>query len=102
MSSRQQDEARSVLLETLNVLGVFREHLIVVGGWVPDLLYPGKKHIGSIDVDLAVAPTALADDAYSTIRARMSIPARKWRTIPVRIVAVGWLRSGIWAGPVRD
>jgi len=72
MSSRQQDEARSVLLETLNVLGVFREHLVVVGGWVPDLLYPGKKHIGSIDVDLAVAPAALADDAYSTIRARMS------------------------------
>ncbi len=69
--SSQQDEARSVLLETLHVLGVFREQL-VVGGWVPDLLYPGKKRIGSIDVDLAVAPAALANDAYSTIRARMS------------------------------
>jgi hypothetical protein len=31
----------------------------------------------------------------------VSIPARKWRTIPVRIVAVEWLRSGIWEGPVR-
>jgi len=61
-----------VLVETLNVLGAFREQLVVVGGWVPDLLYPGKQHIGSIDVDLAVAPDALGDDAYSTIRARMS------------------------------
>ena len=30
----------------------------------------------------------------------VSIPARKWRTIPVRIVAVGWLRSEILAGPM--
>lgn len=72
MSSRQEDEARSVLLETLNVLGVFRDQLVVVGGWVPDLLYPGKQHIGSIDVDLAVAPGALGANAYSTIRARMN------------------------------
>lgn len=72
MSSNKEDEARSVLVETLNILGAFREQLVVVGGWVPDLLYPGKQHIGSIDVDLAVTPDALANDAYSTIRARMS------------------------------
>ncbi len=33
---------------------------------------------------------------------RMSIPGRKWRTIPVRTVAVEWLRSGIWEGSVRS
>ena len=48
MSSNKEDEARSVLVETLNILGAFREQLVVVGGWVPDLLYPGKQHIGSI------------------------------------------------------
>ena len=31
----------------------------------------------------------------------VSIPARKRRSIPVRIVAVGWLRSGIWEESVR-
>lgn len=72
MNVSHEDEARSVLVETLNVLGAFRDQLVVVGGWVPDLLYPGKQHVGSIDVDLAVAPDALGDDAYSTIRARMS------------------------------
>ncbi|MEZ6125667.1 MAG: hypothetical protein R3C49_21185 [Planctomycetaceae bacterium] len=68
---QQGRRARSVLMETLNVLGAFREQLVVVGGWVPDLLYPGKQHIRSIDVDLAVPPDALRDDAYSTILARL-------------------------------
>ena len=67
-----EDEVRSVLVEILNVPGAFREQFVVVGGWVPDLLYPGKQDVGSIDVDLAVAPDALGDDAYSTIPARMS------------------------------
>jgi len=34
-------------------------------------------------------------------RLKVSIPARKRRTIPVRIVAVRWLRSGIWEESVR-
>lgn len=72
MSATLEDEARSVLVETLSILGAFRDHLVVVGGWVPDLLYPGKQHIGSIDVDLAVSPDALGANAYSTIRACMS------------------------------
>ncbi|MBL8813375.1 MAG: nucleotidyl transferase AbiEii/AbiGii toxin family protein [Planctomycetaceae bacterium] len=84
MNVCQEDEARSVLVETLNVLGAFREQLVVVGGWVPDLLYPGKQHIGSIDVDLAVAPEALADNAYSTIRARMSDAGFRHHSPPTR------------------
>ena len=52
--------SRAVLIEVANVLGAFREHLVVVGGWVPELLFPDKGHIGSLDVDLAVAPTALS------------------------------------------
>ena len=63
--------SRAVLIEVANVLGAFREHFVVVGGWVPELLYPNLGHMGSIDVDLAVAPTALAGNAYETIRKRM-------------------------------
>ncbi len=45
---------------------------MLIGVLVHELLNKGKQHVGSIDVDLAVAPDALGDDAYSTIRARMS------------------------------
>lgn len=62
---KETEAARAVLLEVLNALGAMRDELIIVGGWVPDLLYPTHKHMGSLDVDLAVSPKALGGDAYS-------------------------------------
>ncbi len=62
----QQDAARAVLIEVVNILGVFKDDLVIVGGWVPDLMYPGKNHVGSLDVDLAVGPGA--------VQARMRTP----------------------------
>lgn len=40
--------ARSVLVELARMLGEYREHLAVVGGWVPELLVAreGVAHIG--------------------------------------------------------
>ena len=67
----QIEASRSVLIEVANVLGSFRDHLVLVGGWVPELLFPNRGHMGSLDVDLAVAPTALADNAYQTICRRL-------------------------------
>ena len=52
--------SRAVLIEVLNVLGAFRDDIVLVGGWVPELLYPDRGHIGSLDVDLAVSRTASA------------------------------------------
>ena len=56
---KETEAARAVLLEVLNALGAMRDDLIIVGGWVPDLLYPSSNHMGSLDVDLAVSPKAL-------------------------------------------
>ena len=44
---------KSVLLEVMLMLGEYREHLVLVGGWVPELLItnPEEVHVGSIDVD---------------------------------------------------
>jgi len=66
------EAARAVLIEVVNMLGVFKDDLVIVGGWVPDLKFPGKQHVGSLDVDLAVGPGARGDNAYSTIRARLT------------------------------
>jgi hypothetical protein len=40
------------------VLASFRDCLVVVGGWVPDLLISGAEeaHVGSIDVDIRARP----------------------------------------------
>lgn len=48
--------ARSVLLELSHLLGAYRSGIVIVGGWVPGLLFPGmaEQHIGSTDVDLAL------------------------------------------------
>lgn len=87
--------SRAVLIEVMNILGAFRDEIVLVGGWVPDLLYPGRGHMGSLDVDLAVSGTATAEKksrrvylvwAGATRRGRhvASWPRRK------RIVAI-WL-----------
>src|SRR6202795_2101828 len=76
--------SRAVLIEVANVLGAFREHLVVVGGWVPELLFPNRGHMGSLDVDLAVAPTARAENAYETILKRMLEAGYSHDTRPTR------------------
>jgi hypothetical protein len=56
-----------VLIEVSNGLGAFRNDLVLLGGWVPELLYPNRGHGGSLDVDLAVRPTARTGNAYLSI-----------------------------------
>ncbi len=69
---KETEAVRAVLLEVLNALGAMRDELVVVGGWVPDLLYPASNHMGSLDVDLAVSPKAVGGNAYSSIRERLT------------------------------
>lgn len=69
-NTEQVDAARSVLLEIMLALGEYRDELVLVGGWAPVFLIPepSRPHVGSIDVDLAVDHTQVAEDAYETIR----------------------------------
>jgi hypothetical protein len=48
--------AYSVLIEIVRVLGEYRDNLVLIGGWVPQILFQNKSelHIGSIDIDLAL------------------------------------------------
>ena len=63
--------SRAVLIEVMNVLGAFRGNMVLVGGWVPDLLYPNCGHMGSLDVDLAISRRSLDANVYQTILQRM-------------------------------
>lgn len=59
---RQVEAARRVLVDVGQVLASFGDAIVVVGGWVPDLLLPDRAsaHIGSIDVDLALDAAKLS------------------------------------------
>lgn len=58
-----------VLLEVFKLLEKFHDSLIVVGGWVPIMIIPNvaDKHIGTIDVDLAINDRALVESGSETM-----------------------------------
>ncbi|MBZ0172925.1 MAG: hypothetical protein K8E66_11130, partial [Phycisphaerales bacterium] len=67
---RQIEAARLTLVDLGQVLGTFfRDSIVVVGGWVPDLLLPGatEPHVGSIDVDLALDADKLREGRYAEV-----------------------------------
>lgn len=63
------EAARSVLLELTRLLGEYRESMVIVGGWVPQLLihHAPRQHIGSLDVDVALNHRTLREVGYKTI-----------------------------------
>jgi hypothetical protein len=81
-----QSASRAVLIEVMQVLGTFRDKIVIVGGSVPELLYPDRGHIGTLDVDLAVAPTALGGGAYETILKRLTDAGYTHQIKPTRFV----------------
>jgi predicted nucleotidyltransferase len=66
-SARQTQAARRVLVDIGQVLAAFKDCLVLVGGWVPDLLINDaeERHIGSIDVDLALEAEKLTGGRYA-------------------------------------
>lgn len=68
-SQRQVEAAHRVLVDVGQVLASFEDCLVVIGGWVPDLLLTDvdEPHIGSIDVDLALDAAKLNDGRYAEL-----------------------------------
>jgi hypothetical protein len=64
---REIEAARSVLVELMQILGEYREGMVLIGGWVPFFLF-GSEHVGSTDVDIALDREQITDDVYKTIR----------------------------------
>ncbi len=75
-SPRQTEAARRVLVDLGQVLAAFHDCLVVVGGWVPDLLMKNadEPHIGSIDVDLALDAQKLSDGRYAELVKSLPTP----------------------------
>ena len=54
----------------MHLLGEYWENIVIVGGWVPELLLGSKEspHIGSIDVDLALNHLKVREEGYKSIQ----------------------------------
>ena len=63
------EAAKSVLIELTHLLGEYRDNIVLIGGWVPELLIPQKPrpHVGSIDIDLALNHVKIREEGYRLI-----------------------------------
>lgn len=70
----EANRSQSVLLEIMTILGSYRENIYLVGGWAPYYLLKlfqkrGNpfRHVGSIDIDLAIDFSHIDESQYETI-----------------------------------
>lgn len=63
------DAARSVLVELAHLLGEYKDDIVLIGGWVPELLLSttDAPHTGSVDVDIALNHRSLQEPRYKTL-----------------------------------
>jgi len=101
-SARQIEAAYRVLVDLGQVLKQFEDCLVVVGGWIPDLLMPEseEKHVGSIDVDLALDSDKLAVGQYAKLLESL-LNTRRYKQAeePFKLIAEVDLGDG--QAPVR-
>lgn len=67
-SKGQTEAAKRVLVELVNLFDEYKDEIRIVGGWVPDLLFPNEGHVGSVDVDVLINHLRLNDTGYLTMR----------------------------------
>lgn len=65
--SREVEAAHRVLIDLMQILGEYREGMVLIGGWVPYYHF-GKDHIGSMDIDVALDKDKITGEVYNTIR----------------------------------
>jgi hypothetical protein len=59
----------TVLIELGQILGAYRDAIVIVGGAVPYLMLPdaNPRHIGTLDIDIDLNPNRLAEGAYAQL-----------------------------------
>ncbi len=66
-SEGQKRAAHRILVELVNLFNEYRDDIRIVGGWVPDLMFPEQDHVGSVDVDVLINHLTLKDSGYQTM-----------------------------------
>lgn len=101
-SPRQIEAAHRVLVDVGQVLAGFRDCLVLIGGWVADLLIDqsDEPHIGSIDVDLAVDARKLNSGRYAEML-KLLIDTGRYRQGPKTFQLVTDVDLGDGERPVQ-
>ncbi len=65
------EAARSVLVELVHLLGGYKDDIVLIGGWVPEVLLPHYTgpHVGSMDVYIALNHQKIKEEGYKRIEA---------------------------------
>ena len=66
-SEGQKEAAHRILVELVNLFDAYKDDIRIVGGWVPDLMFPNEGHIGSVDVDVLINHLMLKDSGYQSM-----------------------------------
>lgn len=64
------EAARSVLIELVHLLGEYKDDIVLIGGWIPEVLFPpsGSPHVGSMDIDIALNHQKITEEGYKMIQ----------------------------------
>jgi predicted nucleotidyltransferase len=64
------EAARSVLIELVHLLGEYKDDIVLIGGWIPEVLLPhfSGPHVGSMDVDIALNHQKIQEAGYKKIQ----------------------------------
>lgn len=70
--SAKTNSCFSIIVELMTYLKKYRHNIVLVGGWVPYFLYGDikteeQKHVGSLDVDLALNFLLIPEQDYQTM-----------------------------------
>lgn len=63
----QKEAAHRILIELVNLFQEYQDDIRIVGGWVPDLMFPKEGHVGSVDVDILINHLTLQDAGYKNM-----------------------------------
>lgn len=63
-SGGQREAAHRVLIELCSLFIQYQDDIRIIGGWVPELLFPNQGHVGSVDVDMLINHLTLKDEGY--------------------------------------
>ena len=74
-SEGQREAAYRVLVELCSLFGQYKDDILIIGGWVPELMFPREGHVGSVDVDVLINHLTLQDEGYQT---NGEDPVEKW------------------------
>lgn len=64
----QKEAAHRILIELINLFDEYKDDIRIVGGWVPDLMFPNQEHVGSVDVDILINHLTLQDSGYLSMQ----------------------------------